>query len=262
MTTETLSQFVRADFHDRSREADQLLTEVCLEGRELLAGERAFLAREMGWDVAEIKKQRRRVSGILRLKAICGRPEDRVAAATEAQIAADLLAKEGPKIEQKIQELQSKMAAMERDERLSAKRVEEQTDAVTQLRRLCPEDVAEAVRAEVKVVEAGVGQDLRDATARAHTLRCAINDGVYDSPKKHIEYSLLNFAPEAVETIVVNSMIQRRYSAAWPTLRAEFQAELAELNERLPELQAEYDSQIQAAEKPLDYHSDRHQIDA
>ena len=258
MITETISNYVRSDFADCAREAEQLLIEVATEGRtELLTSERAFLAREMHWDDVAVKKQLRRVNSILRLQAIAGSPSDREAALQECQVATDLLAKESPKIQQKIQELQAKLNGLERDATTAQKRVEAQSEAIQQLRSHAPDDIKERVRQAVKVVEAGIGQDLRDAKARHHELVCILNvGGVYPTQEKHLE-SLQRLLPKAVSKTVDGwKMIRLSYSSEWPTSKPECQAELAELEQRLPELQAEYDAAVQQAELPLDYYSD------
>ena len=258
MTTETISSYVKTDFADRSREAEQLLREVATEGRtELLTSERAYLARELGWDATEITKQLRRVNSILRLQSIAGRPEDREAALQECQTATDLLAKQGPKIEEKIDKLRAELAGLERDATTSAKRVEAQGQAVEQLRSHCPVDIAERVKTARKIVESTIGADLRNAKSRHHELRCILNiDNVYASPEKHLE-SLQRLLPAGVsKTVDSGKMIRLAYSPQWVTLKAECQVELDELTARLPELQAEYDAAVQQAELPLDYYSD------
>ena len=261
MTTETLTSYVRSDFADRAREAEQLLIEVCRENRtELLTSERAYLARELGWDATEITKQLRRVNSILRLQSIAGRPEDREAALQECQTATDLLAKESPKIQQKIAELQAKLNGLERDASTAQRRVEQQGDAVQQLRGHASDEIREGVRQAVKIVEAGIGQDLRDAKSRRHELRCILNiDNVYASPEKHLE-SLQRLLPKAVsKSVDAGKMIRLAYSAQWVALRTECQTELDELQQRLPKLQAEYDQAIEQVEAPLDYYSNGHQ---
>lgn len=258
MTADTLSNYVRSDFADRSREAELLLTEISREGRtSLLTSERAFLAREMGWDDAEIKRQLRRVNNILRLQAIAGRPEDREAALQECQVSTDLLAKESPKIREKIQELQAKLSGLERDATSAQRRVEQQAEAVQQLRSQCPVDIRERVQQAVNVVEAGIGKDLRDAKARLNELRSILNlDNCHETPQRHLEFCLSRMLPAAVTTATVNRMIQRRYSPEWPAIKAQHECEYTERSELLPGIQAEYDSQIQQAELPLDFYAD------
>ena len=188
MTTDTLSNYIRSDFADRSSESEQLLRELAMEGRtNLLTSERAFLAREMGWDDAEVKRQLRRVNTIMRLQAIAGSPEDREAGLNECQTSVDLLAKQGPKIEEKIQKLQAELSGLERDAGTSQRRVEQQAEAVAQLRQHCPQDIVERVQQAVKVVESGIGQTLRDAKGRHSELTAILNlNNVFDRPEKHI----------------------------------------------------------------------------
>jgi hypothetical protein len=254
---ETIGQDVRQDFVERSREAEALLVEISREGRtDFLVSERAFLAREMGWSVDEQKKQLRRVNTILRLQAIAGDQKARDAALKECQVSTDLLAKQGPKIQQKIEQLQSELAGLERDASLSQRRVEQQAEAVSQLRSHCPADIKESVSLAVKVVEASVGQQLRDTQSRQNELRCILNiDNVYPDPKTHLEFGLKHLLPAAVRESVSNNMIARGYSPEWPMLRSQCESEYAAICERLPELQAEYDAAIEQAERPLGFYA-------
>lgn len=257
MTTDTLSNYIRSDFADRSSESEQLLRELVMEGRtNLLTSERAFLAREMGWDEAEIKRQLRRVNTILRLQAIAGRPEDREAALIECQTSVDLLAKEAPKIQEQIAKLQTKLSGLERDASTAQKRVEAQSDAVQQLRNHCPQDIKERVQQAVRIVEAGIGQDLRTATARHRELQSVLNLGnVYESPQKHLD-ALKFLSRAAVLEGVSGNFVTRAYSPEWPAIKAAAEIEYADLAGRLPELQAEYDEAIRQAESPLSYYAD------
>lgn len=261
-TIETVKDFVREDFIERSREAESLLVEVAKEGRnDFLVSERAFLVREMGWDVEEQKRQLRRVNTILRLQAIAGTSKDREAALKECQVSADLLAKEEPKILEQIAKLESKLAGLKRDASTAQKRVEQQSEAKQQLRSHCPADIKEAVKLAVKVVEASIGQQLREAKARHHELRCILNiDNVYENQGRHLEYALSKNLPDAVEIVLHgpaggNRTIERRYSAAWPALRAQCQQEYAAVCEQIPDLQAEYNAAIEQAELPLGFYA-------
>jgi hypothetical protein len=256
-TIETVKDFVREDFVERSREAESLLVEVAKEGRnDFLVSERAFLVREMGWDVEEQKRQLRRVKTILRLQAIAGTSEDREAALKECQVSTDLLAKEEPKILEQIAKLESKLAGLKRDASTAQKRVEQQGEAVQQLRTRCPEDIKETVKLAVKVVEDGIGHQLRDAKARHHELRCILNiDNVYESAEKHIEYGLRRLLPEAVQTATEGRMMRYGYSAEWPMLKSQCQLEYAALCQQVPELQAEYDTAIERAELSLGFYA-------
>jgi hypothetical protein len=254
---ETIGQDIRQDFVERSREAEALLIEISREGRtDFLTSERAFFVREMGWSPDDAKRELRRVNTILRLQAIAGTSKDREAALKECQVSTDLLAKEEPKILEQIAKLESKLAGLRRDASTAQKRVEQQGEAKQQLRSHCPPDIKETVKLAVKTVEAGIGQQLRDAKARHHELRCILNiDNVYESAEKHIEYGLKRLLKAAVSETVNRQIISRSYSPEWPSLKAECQDEYGELCQRLPELQAEYDQQIEQAEAPLSFYA-------
>ena len=153
--------------------------------------------------------------------------------------------------------MQSQRDAIERDARLSAKRVEEQRDACKRARELAPRHVKEKVQQARNIIDAGIGQDLRKAKARHHDLVYILNVGnVYENLQCHLEYGLQRLLPAAVVRSVSGRMATLRYSEQWPGLKAECQAEYDALSEQLPALQAEYDSQITVAELALNYYSD------
>ena len=256
---ETMSTFVLEDYADRSREAEQLARDVIGEGRiEFSTAEKAHLAREMNWDERQCRDELRRVRNVSRLQGIAGRPEDRAATSLECQTATDLLAKQGPILESKISELQTRLEGLRRDSRLSEKRVEEQTLAVQQLREVCPVAIVDGVNRERRALEAGVGQDLRDSKSRHHELMCNLNlNNVYESKEKHIEYGLLRSLPAAVAKIVVNQILRYDYSAEWPSLKAKCAAEYAAITEKLPELQSVYDDAVQVSEMPLNFYTNQ-----
>ena len=249
---------VQQDFADRSHEAELLLFDVCREGRtEFLTSERAYLARELNWDEKKCRQELARVHRVLRLQAIAGSPAGREAALSECMTATDLHAKQGPKITQDIEKLQAKLSGMERDASAAIRRAEQQADACTQLRTMCPVAIVDGVNRERRALEAGVGQDLRDSKSRHHELMCNLDlDNVYESKEKHIEYGLLRSLPAAVAKIVVNQILRYDYSAEWPSLKAKCAAEYAAITEKLPELQAVYDDAVRQAELPLDFYSD------
>jgi len=249
---------VQQDFADRSHEAELLLFDVCREGRtEFLTSERAYLARELNWDEKKCRQELARVHRVLRLQAIAGSPAGREAALSECMTATDLHAKQGPKITQDIEKLQAKLSGMERDASAAIRRAEQQADACTQLRTMCPVAIVDGVNRERRALEAGVGQDLRDAKSRQHELMCNLNlNNVYESAAKHIEYGLLRSLPGAVRTIVEGRSQRYELSAEWPSLKAECQREFEALTEKLPELQAVYDDAVRVLELPLDHYSD------
>ena len=200
----------------------------------------------------------------LNLVPVAGCPATREAAEAEAKTSSSLLESEGPKIREKLDKLQKQLDGLERDARLSAKRCEEQRDAVSKLRELVPSHVrAKVDQAKSILITQGVGRDLRAAKARHQELVCVLNvGGVYDSPARHIEYGLRRLYPEAVtKTVDGGGMIRLAYSPEWPALKSAAEVEFAEVNSKLPELQAAYDAELTEIEKGLDFYSNGQQID-
>ena len=196
-------------------------------------------------------------------QAIAGRPDAREAALLEAETSAAILEKEQPKLEAKIAELQTKLAALERDARLSAKRCDEQRDAVSKLRELVPSHIRQKVEQGILILNTeGVGATLREVKSRHHELVCILNVGdVYESTARHIEFGLRQLFPEAVTQTDENRWNQYVYSPSWPGLKSAAEVEFAELNSKLPELQAAYDAELAEIENRLDFYSNGQQND-
>jgi hypothetical protein len=235
-------------------EADELLREICQSGRRPTFAELTFFQREIGWDAIAVQSQLRRMNNVLRLSAIAGAAADREASEKEAETAAAVLEAEGPKLIAKIEKLRQSLDALERDARLSAKRVTEQAEAAEALRTMAPEHIAAAVRSAVQTIKSSLGREIGDAEVRANELRCCLTPSLYKNEGDWMEVLQRSFrAAVIVESI--NRVIRRKLSAAWPGIRAEIETELTELRPKLVELRAQYAEQISAAEQPLSYYA-------
>ena len=253
---------VQQTFRFNLEEAEMLLSDRARRNEKFTAADYVFLSR-VGWDQKKAHDEYRRVTQALNQQAIAGSPADREAALLESQTAAEIHAKESPKLEARISELTAKLNGLERDQRLSQKRVEQQREAVVKCREFVPLYVRQSVdAARTNLLTSGSGKALRDAEARRHELVCVLNHGnVYDSVAKHLEYGLKHLLPEAVNTVTQGRMLSYRYSDQWPGLKADAESEFDSLNQQLPELQSAYDAELSEIEKPLDYYSNDQQAE-
>lgn len=256
MTTETLSDDIQSEFVSRFADVEQLLREIASEDRKPFASELAYFAREMGWsDPAVVRRELSRMKSVANWQAIAGLPADRAAAVKEAEASAKILETESPKLEQKISELQAKLSAFERDARLSQKRVEQQAEGVEQLRKLAPKYIADAVNHSRSRVEQAIGDGLRAMKDRLHKLKLITNfENVYPLASDHLDV-LKRWQPDATVSTVRGRFLEYGFSPQWPTIKAAAQAEFAELTERIPVVQAEYDAAMAVAEAPRSFYA-------
>lgn len=258
MSTATEPYSVAGEVFDRHvgclGEAEILLREINHDARVPTFAELTFFKRECGWDQKAVNDQIRRVNSVLRFTAIAGSSADRKATSKEAATAADILEKEGPKLEAKIEELQAKLNGLERDARLSAKRCEEQSEAAQRLRELVPEYVAGQVRAEVNQIESTIGRELLDAETRVNELECCLTPSQYKDEQTYLQALRRSF-PDAVIVVAGDGFIRRALSPEWPAIRAGIQTELAELKPRIESLRNQRAEAIEAAERPLNYYA-------
>ncbi len=244
-----------AELHrERIIEADDLLREISQAVRRPTFAELTFFHREAGWDEKRVAQQIRRMGDVLRQQAIGGTSADREASAKEAATAAAIAEKEGPKLAAKIEELQTKLNGLERDARLSAKRCEEQSEAVQRLRELVPEHIAGEARSVVGRIEATVGREMHDAETRCNELQACLSPEKHRAESYYLE-SLQRSFRDAVTVITENNIIRRRLSPEWPAIKTQIQNELAELKPRIESLRIQRAEMIEAAERPLNYYA-------
>jgi len=244
-----------AELHrERIIEADDLLREIVHTNRRPTFAELTFFHRECGWNELRVKQELRRMGDVLRQQAIGGTPADREASAKEAATAAAIAEKESPKLVAKIEELQAKLNGLERDAKLSAKRCEEQSEAVQRLRELVPEHIAGAVQSEVDRIEHSIGQEMRDAEIRLNELECCLDPSRYKNEQTYLQTLERSFR-KAVFVVPGDGFIKRAASPEWPTIKAQIQSELAELKPRIETLRTQRAEMIERAELPLGYYA-------
>jgi hypothetical protein len=252
MTVTCFADEIAESFETDWEQAIWLFRDRIRQNQKLIESDYAFTAARLNWDKKKTNTEFREVSDAMNLMAIAGTLEQQAAKEAEAEAAAGIFAKEGPKLEAKIQELQTKLNALERDKRLTEKRVEETREALAKLPTAAPGYVRKRVgKAETLLNTEGVGKELRDAKQREHELRCVLNLGnVYDRPASHID-ALRRLCPDAVTSTVHGQMMSYNYSLAWPGIKAAAETEYAEVTARIPELQAVYDVALAEVRKPL-----------
>jgi hypothetical protein len=241
-------------YREKIIEADDLLREICQANRRPNYGELVCFQRENGWNEKRVQQELRRMGNVLRFQSESGTPADREASAKEAATAAAIAEKECPKLAAKIEELQAKLNGLERDQRLSAKRCEEQSQAVQRLRELVPEHIAGAVRSEVSRIESTIGREILDSEIRINELQCCLDPSRYRDEAMYLE-SLKRSFPDAITEIVEGRILRRRLSPQWPAIREGIQAELAELMPRVETLKAQRAEMLEVAERPLNHYA-------
>jgi hypothetical protein len=261
MVVESLAQDIAVSHVENILEADQLLREIAGANRQPTYAETVFFTRECGWSDVTIREQLRRMTNVLRLESIAGSPADREAAGIEATTAASVLGKESPKIIDQIEKLQSKLNGLERDARLSAKRVTEQSEAVQQLRGLCPEHVFKSVNAKRNLLDQTLMRSILDIETRINEIECCLAPSKYPTEAAYLE-SLERSFPGAVNRTNHGQMFRRQLTAQWPSIRAEIENELAELQAKIEPLQTQYDTELARIEKPLSYYGNQGESNA
>jgi len=257
MTTteiDSLVSDVAVDFAEEMSLADNLLREIASENRQATYAELVYFQKHLGWDVREVNSQMRRMNNVLRFQAIAGSPSDREASKAEAITSAKIMETESPKLQTKIEELQTKLSALERDARLSSKRVEEQSAAVDNLRKLCPLHIATSVRHAVGTIEASIGRQVHDGESREQELECCLDRSRYASDESYHEMLRRSF-PGAVSINNENRIRKLSLSPEWPSIKAAIEVELAGLRSELAPLRKQHAEMIAHAEKPLSFYA-------
>ena len=240
--------------NDAIEEADRVLAEIVRANRRATSGELAYFQSELRWDERQVKNELRRMGNVLRDRAIAGTASDRAAAQAEAEVADGILQREGVKVAAKIAELQSKLASMERDAKLSAQRVADQDQAVERLRNNAPEHIRQVVRDRENELTHGIGRQLSDAQGRANELRCCLDETKYPSKSEWLD-QLRRSAREATQIARQGGYQKIELSDQWPAVRSAMEAELQALNEQIPKLEAELAERTAAIREQLDYYT-------
>jgi len=254
-TTEidSMVQEVADDFAADIAEADNLLREIVNADRRPTIAEQTYFRRRLSWDDKQINDQYRRMASVVRLQAIAGTPSDRQAASAEATTAAKILQTEGPKILDKITKLQQQHDALERDARLSAKRVSEQAEAVVHLRDHLPISIAK----EADSLHGSIYQSLAHpvmALQQRQEWITKVLAGRFDDKRSHM--SLANkLHPGATERREEKQYITTDWSADWPRIKKELAAELEGLPAKIAEAQSALDAEMVKVDTLRDYYS-------
>lgn len=256
MSIECFADEVADTYESDCEEAEWLLRDRARQNQKLTESDYAFTASRLNWDRVKTNTEFRRVSQAVTLLSIAGTPAQQEAKEAEAQAAAEVFAKESPKLEAKILELQAKLSGLERDARLTEKRVEETREALAKLPTVTPTFLRKKVgKAESLLNTEGVGANLRAATSRHQELTCILKSALFNSAESYVS-SLRRLCPAAVRTIVEgpeggNRSMRFVLSDEWPAIKSSCEREFAELNERMPELQAAYDTAMAEIKRPL-----------
>lgn len=245
---------IAAERAEKILDADSILEEIVRADRRASVAELGWFSSELHWNETTVRAEIRRMGNVLRLRSIAGSPANREAASQEAEVAVGILSKEGPKISDQIDKLTAKLSGLERDARLSAKRVEDQQQAVEQLRALAPESVREAVRHRQSELDHSVGRALHDAHGRQNELACCLDETRYPSKSAWLE-QLQRSARDATQIVQQGGYQKVELSAKWPAIRVAMAAELAELNEKIPQLEAELAERTAAINSGLDFYA-------
>lgn len=256
MAVTCFSDEVKEDFESCCHEADMLLRDIITKkNAKADYADSVFFQQKLNWDSKAVNAEIRRMNNVLRLQAICGNPATREATEQEAATAAAVCEKEGPKLSLKIEELQQKLNAMERDARLAARRREEQSQAVLQLRELVPKHIGDKVNHAVSAVKNTIGQEISNMEIRINELSCCLDPARYPNQAAYVDQLQRSFRP-AVAVNVSNGSITKSLSPEWPSMRVAIETELAELIAHIEPLKVQRAELIEQAERPLAFYAD------
>ncbi len=216
--TTNIAEAIAQDYAAGVEEADDLLREIKLADREATYDEYVYFRQRLGWEQNEVREQLRRMHSVLRLQAIAGTTEDRNASIAERDKSKKLLDTEGPKLQKQIEELTATLKRLESDATRSAKRVEDQQQAIEDLRKHVPQHVLKRVNTDVGLVSTTIGKELNDAKIRQNEIECCLTPRRYPSENAYLQM-LQHSNRAAVTETSHNRVIQRTLSPAWPTIR-------------------------------------------
>ena len=140
--------------------ADNMLRKIVTENRKPSFAETTFFKGRCGWSDIEINYQFRRINETLRHQSVIGTASQREAALNEKNKSAEILATEGPKLDEKISKLTDQRTALERAASQSEKRCEQVDAAMAELAK------PELLRADLLAKYNGLVQHFGDTTGQ------------------------------------------------------------------------------------------------
>jgi hypothetical protein len=245
----TISEVVMDQVIDDNQTAIEILCDAVKENRELRFEEIHFMRAKLGWDGTTISSERLNTHHALRNVSIAGKIEDRNEQRNEATKAAELNALEGPKLDKQIEALQAKRSQFERDARVAAQRVEEQNNAVAELRKLAPKYRVQEFNEKRSIIGSGIGAKCLAMEGEVRHLEQLVHLDI-NSPG-----AMEHIAIYHGNCITIDPLYRTRRvdGGAWMVRVQELQRKLATLKPEAEKLRQQYDSELKELESLLDY---------
>lgn len=233
--------------------ADQLLREICDANRQPSYAELVHFNREVGWGEPAVASELRRMRNVLKNEAIAGTPADRDAAKKEAIEAAEVLKTRGRKLREDIDKLEAKLRAVETDAKLTADRVEAQSQAVVSLRALAPKYISHEYRAAKDALNGTLRRVLLDKQTRANELRNVLDDSLHPNEQHYIA-AVKRFSFHAVRPNPLKAGFYE-LTPQWASERDAAAQELAELEPEIESLESTWTTERARLDAMLDYYA-------
>jgi len=119
---------------------------------------------------------------------------------------------------------------------------------------MCPQHIQQRVESKVGTIANTLRREVLDVESRISELENCLTPAKHQNQSLYLEALRRSFR-EAVNAHVEGRSLTYRLSPAWPTIRSEIEAELSDLQAKLPGLRASYDDAIETAEMPLNFYT-------
>ncbi len=166
----------------KSEIADAILRKSVEEDRDFTYDELIELSA-MGWDDAEIRRQRRRMNQVCQYQAIAGTAAEREQLQKAADDAMSDLDTIGSKLREQMEAIKKQLDSLEQDARSKERRLEQCNDAVSRLRDLLPDHVAHQYNHQKRAIASSVKRRYLDLKQQVH--RLSVLKGLDPSNRNH-----------------------------------------------------------------------------
>jgi|GEM_PF-2425958 len=255
----TKSQFamlsdIQDQFQTTFEEADALLRAIIAEGRDrATVAELDHFQKLVSWDEKEVKVQLSRMQTVVYFEAIAGSKADREATQAEAEAATDVLKSETAR----VAELQAKLPGYDRAARLAQQRVEQQSHALEQLKKHCPQHIRERADRMQSDAHKGPYARMNELQSRKDEL-LNLQQPVGVLNRDYQMRRIQDFCPEAVTDVIGwdGSVSHREFTPEWEVIKQRWnQAIELEINPAIEAARAEYEAAELAADAARNYYA-------
>jgi len=217
----------------------------------------------LGWDENRVTTEAWRIIAVVDSQRVAGTAAELAAAQKTLADARAVLATEGAAIDEQLAALEAKKRELLQAVRLAERPVETMTNARNRLREKVPQHITKRISQFKACVHSGVGHAKATVEARITTIRSVLELTDREQIARHCHAlpaghpAKTRLVPSAQAPGATTHCREVVDDNAFESYKRELRAELPKLEREFADLQAQFDSEITAAQSLADYYIDQ-----